>query len=117
MYIWEYLSTTRNALDVFFNNNSWERMQYTGLKDRLGREIYEGDIVECPGYGDIESKFLDKMEVVYWNGAYSLSAISGCYGGILIKTLSYDLTPHILVIGNIFENPELVKNYANRLKV
>lgn len=65
-------------------------LQYTGLKDKNGREIYEGDIVELAmtGFG-ISKKF-----VVEWEG--------NGYG-----TMLEDF--HREVIGNIYENPELIK--------
>ena len=63
-----------------------EIMQYTGLKDKNHKEIYEGDIVRLAGYGDYEVKFP-------FIQLYEASAES-------------DIGE---VIGNIHENPELIK--------
>jgi uncharacterized phage protein (TIGR01671 family) len=79
-------------------------MQYTGLKDKNGREIYEGDVVTCRM--SYECKSLPHMgEIVYMEqfGAFATKNLSG-------STLLHN---HMLntfeVIGNIYENPELVE--------
>ncbi len=85
-----------------------EIMQYTGLKDKNGKEIYEGDIVN-EGNGDgvnPEIKFIDgafrlvsedTATVSIWGTEYDILAEACCLGNILE------------IIGNIYENPELVK--------
>lgn len=64
--------------------------EFTGLIDKNGNEIYEGDI---ESYG---------CEVKFWNGSFVLEnkSESWCY-------LSH--TKDIEIIGNVFENPELLK--------
>ena len=75
-------------------------MQFTGLKDRNGKEIYEGDIVEAEGK---EGKQQFK---VFWYraGVWSIHnvAVSDTFWR------EDDQLRQFEVIGNIYENPELL---------
>ena len=83
----------------------YELMQYTGLKDKNGKEVYEGDIVETNIQDGI-------YEVSYgeeiFDGAYR-------YTGIILKGCSEfctgqkEFSEFVEVIGNIYENPELLE--------
>jgi uncharacterized phage protein (TIGR01671 family) len=81
----------------------FEVMQFTEVLDKNGKEIYEGDIVLVPFYGE-RRKDLDKIIVNWYNSRWSLDAVSECYGGISIDSVKHNIE----VIGNIFENPELL---------
>jgi len=80
----------------------FEVTQYTGLKDRTGTEIYEGDILEI--YDRTGEKPISKAEV-YWNDGYwDAKALKdnnfwSCYSAFAKNK----------VIGNIYENPELLE--------
>ena len=76
-----------------------EIMQYTGLKDRNGKEIYESDIVFIDN---------DKFEVI-WNKKRARYALKSCFDGKLYTYLWGGEFGSIEIIGNIYENKELLE--------
>lgn len=70
--------------------------QYTGLTDRKGNRIYEGDIVKWDG--------TEISQIRYCDGVYRLCNAEGYYGVSVHNHYSY-----VEVIGNIHDNPELLK--------
>lgn len=70
--------------------------QYTGLIDRKGNRIFDGDIVKWDG--------TEISNIRYCDGVYRLCNAKGYYGVSLHNHYSY-----VEVIGNIHDNPELMK--------
>jgi len=97
------------TLDGIFHNGDYVGkegivlMQYTGLKDRHGQEIYEGDILRDDEMG---------LNVVRWeDGSFWLEMFYEG-GQSLMEHLS-DYNEVCEVIGNIYEHPHLLKGDEN----
>lgn len=82
--------------------------QYTGLKDKNGVEIYEGDVIDIPLYGNC---------IIVWNEnicsfqyAYFANGKGEAVGGRMTNTLYDHQTNKYEIIGDIYSSPELLKN-------
>ena len=91
--------------------DNYELMQYTGLHDKNGREIYESDILKVTGE-DGESY----VATVKWFGdegypAFDLAGIpaSWSYDANALATIFQSGVETCEVIGNIFEDKQLLE--------
>lgn len=82
--------------------------QYTGLKDRNGKDVWEGDIVKTPLldpiFGDVLSDAFDNVAISFHNGSFVVAYYNGRH-----KIYLQDLYDKIEVIGNIHDNPKLLE--------
>jgi len=69
-------------------------MQYTGIRDKTGKEIYEGDIVKYWG---------GTAPIVYYESGFYIKYTGEDYYSIQYESSS------LQVIGNIYDNPELIE--------
>lgn len=78
-------------------------MQWTGLKDRNGKDVYEGDIVKVN-----KGEYKGMNAVVEWCGdccfAYRLQFVGVGNNEAMMRN------GEIEIIGNIYENPNLIPN-------
>ena len=94
----EYGTNPLDAVNYLLNYDDYGYifMQYTGQKDKNGKEIYEGDILIT----------IDEEEgIIVWDESKFDYRIDT---GIVLLKLGGYYSSEIEVIGNIYDNPELV---------
>lgn len=82
--------------------------QFTGLQDKNGKEIYEGDILMCIGERNDNKGRKYYRKVLFDNGAFGMTVpeykfISALCNHVVNGKLNWE------VIGNIYDNPELLE--------
>ena len=95
-------------------------MQSTGLKDINGKEIYEGDVLKVSSGRMFDIDEENPFIVVKWDeesGAYTTKDFTGEFDVLNLGWQIADELIRVEVIGNIYENPELVSEFEEEVKI
>src|SRR4051812_35768928 len=108
---------------IYFDGKPWNNpnqnpMQFTGLKDKNDKEIYEGDILNVKRFhiypiiknDQIDYEFKEGAEEVgqiYFGRCSFLMSFEHIRYDDIIELSECDTAHRLEIIGNIFENPEL----------
>lgn len=93
-------------------SQKYEIMQYTGLKDKNRENIYEGDILYWVDKSKLGDGTLSEKVIVFWNKELFRWSVKTRLNKnkFCVSDLSdYSNIEEIEIIGNIYENPELLE--------
>lgn len=100
----------RDGLFLPFDDNI-ELMQFTGLKDKNGKEIFEGDIIKTDSFvGGMQNFIIEWDEYGAWwqlKNVNNAEDVNFAGKGIDEITIYSSSEWKREIIGNVFENPEL----------
>ena len=94
------------SFDFYLEDENATIMQSTGLFDRNGKEIFEGDIVQFEDcYTETDFLYVNTGIVEWSQGSFTITNRDSVEMGDLLDGEFLDVT----IIGNVYENPELLE--------
>lgn len=91
---------------IRFDDSDYEVQQFTGLFDSAGKEIYEGDILEL--FSNKGVVVFEDTEDAAFEVIFMEDYLEGTRQGELMVCGENFFAPKSNIIGNVFENPELL---------
>ena len=85
------------------DNPEYPYMQFTGLLDKSGVEIYEGDIVKYSAFNE-QKELQNYINPIFWEQNFASFSVGNEHSFWALSTCE-----DVEVVGNIYENPELLK--------
>lgn len=104
---WDNQMLETRSIKLITECNTHILHQYTGLNDKNGKEIYEGDIVSIGELYPNCEVFYDESLASFKHRIYGAGILEGQV--LTISNFKKRILKRFEVIGNIFENPELLK--------
>jgi hypothetical protein len=96
---WGYIDKGFGVVFVSPPAPHYVSQQFTTKVDKMGKEIYKGDVVILKG-----SKFI--FEVIFEDSSYAIRCTKHSQHGLLFIDINF---AEVEVIGNIFETPEFIE--------
>lgn len=105
-HYWGYLTPDAEGIELPLSKVEWDERpsyQYTGLKDKNDREVYESDLVRFK-YANMKTLVIAEVKwcLAGWS-TLGVGGFMGWYGERYLRDGRCE------IIGNIWENPELLK--------
>jgi uncharacterized phage protein (TIGR01671 family) len=98
-----------------FDSNTGELMEYTGLRDKDGKKIFEGDILNAIVYPPDKKGGYDSIPIFKKDNQITIGFDKGCFVVLpeahlwrFIANINDTSKTDYQIIGNVYENPELL---------
>jgi uncharacterized phage protein (TIGR01671 family) len=107
--LWEWAAQMGTCLTYPIDDYVFQ--QFTGMKDKMGHEVYEGDIV-CENMTEETAVLGGESllgEVYFAAGTFMIDGDGPLFDHTF--STSPDILEDFTVVGNVFENPELLKHH------